>query len=98
MAFTSTSTSSCEQGRAETAHAAVALDADDAALLGECQELIGEGFVAFRHHEAYIHDGTVFLDSGAAEQAVAVVLYVAQVFWAILCQFQSKWLRNKICR
>ena len=64
------------QGGAETAYAAVALDAHHAAFLGKGEEGIEDVLVAFRRHKAYVHKGTVLLGGSANKQAVAVNLTV----------------------
>ena len=54
----------------------MALDAHHAAFLGEGHELVLEVLVARSHHEAHVHDRTVFLGGGADEERVAVDLVV----------------------
>lgn len=55
------------KGSAEAAYAAVALDANHALSLCKCKELVLEVFLAGSHNEANVHEGAVFLGSGAYE-------------------------------
>ena len=57
----------------------MALDADHAVILGEGHELVLQGFVAGGHHEADVHQGTVFLHRGAHEERVAVDFVIEEL-------------------
>ena len=52
------------------------LDTYHAALLCECHELVLKSLIARSHHEAYVHERTVFLGSCSHEERVAVDLII----------------------